>query len=313
MGPLPWGLVRMRVFAFVAIAICCPRGSIADVGGLPESDRRVVVYRALERQFVTGNWKEEVPKASCEVRGQDLSQTFSIWKYQSFKSQKHCSIDIATGCQLGMFPDSTYDGRWAWTTSRIGHVLYLKELSRSVGVPETVLKSELEAMDSLILKNIERRLKRPVRLQIYELESGMGVDNDVKNDNGRAQTLEEMFAKRWNDYAHSLPNPRRDEVPFLDGVTQGCGAGETEYEVGSSPPGGMIRLISDMDAKLCEAVKLDPWDFNSCQGWTAILSKKMGLVGTYRYVVEWPNGKTARNKFTTDQMREHKLCIPQAC
>jgi hypothetical protein len=301
--------------ALIGIAICFTQKSIADIGGLPEADRRVVVYRALEHQFVNSNWKEEAPTASCKVRNQDEPQTFSIWQYQSFKALEDCTIDIDTGCQYGMFPASNWDhdGRWAWTKSRIGHLLYLKELARTVGVPETVLKNEFGAMESLILKNIERRLKRPIRLQVYELNWGMGVVNDADTHDGSTRTWEERFAKRWNGYARSLPKQRRTEVPILNGKTDGCGAGETEYEVGSSPPGGTIRLISDMDAKLCEALRVDPWDFNSCQGWSAILSKTMGLVGTYRYVVEWPNGKTARDKFTTNQMRENKLCVPQAC
>ncbi|WP_143788570.1 hypothetical protein [Paraburkholderia phenazinium] len=315
--------LQMRASALVAIALLSPAVCKADVDGLPSTDERVIVYRELERQYVRGRENEDDGRgALCKnvvSDGSDGPDFFEIrlpnGKYQQEKNSTTCLLDISTGCQSGMFPVERLedDGRWAWTKSRIGYLAYLRRLVLTAGIPPDVLKPELDAMENLILTNIARRLARPVRLQTYEIPIGMGAKNDVDFDNGRMANLEREFAGSWNAYVVSLSNAQRSKLSLLEGVPDGCGAGETEYEVMTTPPGGRIRLISDMDAMVCEARKIDPWDFNLCQGWTAVLSKTMGLVGTYRYVVDWPNGQSVRDKVIVDQQRDRRLCIPRSC
>ncbi|MDR7009958.1 hypothetical protein [Paraburkholderia strydomiana] len=210
MDPRDTGLRRncqAHIGALVIAALLFPAAGNADVGGLPSTDERAIVYRELERQYVRGALNEDDGRgALCRTHDPQEPVPVEILlpngRYQKSKVTATCSLDIDTGCQSGMFPVERLeeDGRWAWTKSRIGYLAYLRRLVLTSGIPETVLKPELDAMENLILTNIARRLARPVGLQTYEFATGMGLPNDLKFDNGRMADLERAFAGHWNAY-----------------------------------------------------------------------------------------------------------------
>ena len=304
------GFLLCSLFVLVAGKVL---PAMADIGSLPETDERVAVYRALEDQFKEKNWRDEdVPQAECE-----LDYVVSPGGKNKDYAGQYCVVAIDSGCQDGMFPyyiqDS--DGYWAWTKSRIGHRLFLNELVRRYKLPAEIFHADFRAMDDLIIKNIKRKLKQPVKTRAYKMHGGMWRADDARRNYATFTEMEERFAKKWNDYVLSHPGPRSaTKTPLLNGVTDGCGAGEIKFEVASNPPGGKIHIISDTDAMLCAATNKDPWDTEACHGWTRVSTNSMGLVGTYRYTVSWSNGKKERDKFRIEPMDdEKKLCLPGPC
>ena len=313
MMPVNINVAGLLVRSLFVLAAGNALPAMADIGSLPETDERVAVYRALEGQFKEKNWRDEdVPQAECET-GYVFSPDGKLKDYTG----KYCVVRIDRGCQDGMFPQyiENSDGYWAWTQSRIGHRLFLNELVRRYKLPAQIFNADFRAMDDLIIKNIERKLKRPAKMGAYKMDRGMSRADDARRNYATFTNMEERFAKKWNDYVLSHPGPRSaTKTPLLNGVTEGCGAGEIEFEVASNPPGGKIHIISDTDAMLCVATNKDPWDTEACHGWMGVSTKSMGLVGIYRYTVSWSNGKKERDKFRIEPMDDaKKLCLPGPC
>lgn len=294
----------------------------ADVAGLPEEDPRVVIYRTLQSEFIReyGIGLESQPM--CDEHQADWPEVrLPNGKYRRVPGEVPCQLLTATGCQSNVFPpDRIYeDGTWLWAQSRIGYLWYLRHLAHRASVPDTVGKVQLDSMERSILQHIAVRMKQPARLRpgiLFDTKDGLlsRAELDHHNDRERMNGLERAFAASWNHYVLSLPEPRRRQVPTLVGLTDECGEGAFPFILDSNPPGGKIRLISDLDALLCEALKRDPWDVKVCQGWSAVASKDIQLSGTYRFVVDWPDGKRATTKLNLEHVvPDTKVCIPQAC
>ncbi|EFF75499.1 hypothetical protein [Achromobacter piechaudii] len=193
------------------------------------------------------------------------------------------------------------DGRWAWTMSRIGYIKYYRDLSKKVGLPDSVIGTELSAMEKMTIDNISRRLRRPRGLQSFDGEiGGMGYTNDLKFDNDRVAALESAMALKWDRYLSTLPQSQQQAVPSFSYMPE-CGAGEQLFVVKSDPPGAKIRIISDFDWLLCREIGRNPWDPNDCLGWSLIVKEENSLIGRYRYQAEWSNGKISRNVVEVEQ------------
>ncbi|WP_139110474.1 hypothetical protein [Pseudomonas syringae] len=321
MSPHGEGVSKLTIYTVLLSALFPILGNAKELVASPEPGKKALIYNELQRQFIQNTDKTEMPKLDCSDNsfaqtGYNLGKVEILspsGKYREVDSKSQCLIDISTGCQLGMFPvtEIETEGQWAWTKSRIGHLYFLHEIARKYGVPNSILEKQFNAMNGAILKNIQRRINMPIKIKKNGLETGLGTSNDIDNDKTSAK-LERAFAGSWNLYVHSLPTSQQVKFPILVGVEEGCGAGETSYDVEIIPPGGKLRMISDIDAQLCEALHVDPWDMK-CQGWSVIGSKDIGLVGTYRYSIEWSNGNVVRDKLTVNQQREKKLCLPQRC
>lgn len=299
------------VFALFVLLLGVPIIAAADIQGFPESDERVVVFRALENQLKEEDWRDDdLRKPDCDGERYPISADGKYEKYAG----KYCVITIDTGCQNGMFPSDMLgvDGYWVWIRSRIAYQRFLRDLVIRYKIPIEVFSTEFRAMDKIILNNIERKLRESVKIRDYK--DGIARDSDGKLNYEKFTGMEEQFAEKWNKYVLSLSSSAGTKRPLLSGVMDGCGAGETEYEIKSYPPGGKIYLISDTDALLCSATQKDPWNTESCKGWRRVQTKTIGLVGTYRYIVHWEaSGKSERDKFKIELMNERVLCLPGPC
>ena len=295
----------------------------------------LLVYRALERQFMEKEEAKslfnDLAKSSCnDAPSYNSKRSLEPHKthtrnqkgdgyVNNLKTYTKCALSSETMCNGGLYQhDFSNDGRWAWTISRIGYIKYFHVLSQWAAFPETVIGNELEALQKITLDNIERRLKRPKTLQNYSgNEGGMGLNNDVENDRGRTDDLERILALKWDKYLATLPKSRQATLPDLEydpscdsgrdslllkanptvkpPECDACGGGEMSVKIKSDPPDAKIRIISDFDWQLCRDLKRDPWNPETCWGWSRIVTKKLPLIGIYRYVAEWKDGKTSRD------------------
>ncbi len=293
-----------------------PLASRADIAGYPEASEEVRVYRALEKQFMARDEAKEmfrfVPGTNCPHSESPLPPQAS-WEISIISSDSpsppfkvrtytRCGIDVATLCAEGRVAMDVFsDGRWAWTMSRIGYIKYYRDLSKRVGLPDSVIGTELSAMEKMTMDNISRRLKRPKGLQNFDGEiGGMGYANDLRFDNDRVAALESAMALKWDRHLSTLPKSQQQAVPAFFYMPE-CGAGEQSFVVKSDPPGAKIRIISDFDWLLCREIGRDPWDPNDCLGWSLIVKKENSLIGRYRYQAEWRNGKISKDVIEVEQ------------
>lgn len=311
---------QKSLLAILLTGICAspPPISATEIKANAITASTITIHEELKRQFLNDFGEPRAPWPLCgTVEYDNGPDPTIISKNGQLKkiNVTRCSINISTECQWGMFPaeELDTDGRWAWTKSRIGYTLYLRVLAKTFLIPESYLQAELNELENIVLKNINRRLKRPVRLQVYEDETGMGVTNDYKYAGDSFNRAEELFAARWNTYVVSLPKDKQRLIPFLDGVPDGCGAGENVREISLNPPNGRIRIISEIDALVCEAQKKDAWNPDKCEGWSSLPASKAWLSGRYRYVVDWDNKESVRDRLSVDRIADSKICIPKPC
>jgi hypothetical protein len=97
--------------------------------------------------------------------------------------------------------------------------------------------------------------------------------------------LLQEFAKDLNAYAAT-----RSGMPHFR-VEGGCGAEGQEVTVKTTPPGGTVSYIPVFSFKLCEATHVDPNDPEKCDGWITAVNATESMVGKYKYLATWPDGK----------------------
>ena len=93
------------------------------------------------------------------------------------------------------------------------------------------------------------------------------------------------FAKDLNAYAAT-----RTGMPHFY-VEGGCGALGQEVTVKTTPPGGTVSYIPVFSFKVCEATHVDPNDPEKCDGWITAVNATESMVGKYKYLATWPDGK----------------------
>lgn len=77
----------------------------------------------------------------------------------------------------------------------------------------------------------------------------------------------------------------------------GCGAGEAEVTITSTPGGARISYISLFQYRLCQHRNVNPEDSTRCEGWISAVKLHEDMIGTYRYIAAWPGGYQSRGMF----------------
>jgi hypothetical protein len=314
----------LLVYLITAFGAFAGAPSLGAVAGLPESDPRVKTYRLLESEVMALPAAKRafllLRSSPCNTPRTDFDTSSSAKDptrvlsagatgepdLKEYALSVRCKIDIDTGCHNGLvfFPIDS-DGRWIWTAARIGYLNYFRAMSKRSGIPDSVIGSDLDAMEKVIISNINRRLRSKKTVSKFTGEPGqLGLDDDNSDtQNGKMYDLEIRMAHHWDTYLQTLPKKRLAALPSFE-VDPGCGAGEIEFTVKMVPSNGKLSLISDFDWRLCSKQGVDPWG-KDCDGWSPSLTgKKIYLSGKYRYIARWPTGATSRDTLDLTQYPE---------
>ena len=89
---------------------------------------------------------------------------------------------------------------------------------------------------------------------------------------------------------------------------EGCGANEEIVELETDPIDGSIFLISNFRKIVCDARGVGSFDFNQCSGWRRIADGSFeDVVGSYYFLVRWPDGRTLHGTIGFDDDRFENL------
>jgi hypothetical protein len=174
--------------------------------------------------------------------------------------------------QLGMSDDAPL----GFATAVALHIeIYQAELTR-LRVPESIWRPQLVALDQFGARSIQRFTGQ---LRSYEQ-----LDKDLRE-------IEKTLAD--SVIAYGRGSPRLPQFTWEGG----CGAGEQEVEITTTPRGAMVSYISLFQYKLCEARNVNPEDPARCDGWISAVKVFEDMIGKYHYIATWPDGHQAKGIF----------------
>ena len=178
---------------------------------------------------------------------------------------------FTAGTELGVPYSSTKNRA---TTIALYIEVFKAELD-ALKVPRDVSAKSFTAMEALAIATLKD--KSP------EMDSELHVLHGERDEEYRH--LLEGFAKDLNAYAAT-----KTGMPHFH-VEGGCGALGQEVTVKTTPPGGTVSYIPVFSFKVCEATHVDPNDPEKCDGWITAVNATESMVGKYKYLATWPDGK----------------------
>jgi hypothetical protein len=265
-----------------------PMHVLADLAGRSETSDEVLLYRALETQV----WADQRLRATIGVLSRSVCgqannaprlplsrMPTQVGATQQFNTFAKCNVEasVHNSCRKFQLHQPT---AWSGNVERIAYIQYFRELAERSHFSPKVIGGDLEAMEAQVLEDVAKRL-----------QGWRGAPASFAS-------VEQQLAIHWNETLRQYPPGGQTWLPALQVSTappQCIRAGEIAVTIRSEPPGARVRLISDYDWRLCDALNHDPWDPAKCWGWTALPANGAMLSGTYRYQADWPDGKSSRD------------------
>jgi hypothetical protein len=175
------------------------------------------------------------------------------------------------GTELGI--PHTSSKQWATTIAL--HLEVFKAELDALKVPRTVSAKSFAAMEAFGMATLKDQVPKA------------NEEWFAYQDKRRAEYVHllEAFAKDLNAYAAT-----KTGMPHFM-IEGGCGAEGQEVTVKTTPPGGTVSYIPVFSFKVCEATHVDPNDPEKCDGWMTAVNATESMVGKYKYVATWPDGK----------------------
>ncbi|PNG50316.1 hypothetical protein CHC07_05845 [Variovorax sp. B4] len=262
------------------------------------------MYRALQ---VAGRAAEpardrfdKLARSACATESGSLSSSeptlvtlhwdhpFPFWHIERYATYAKCHEHLGSACTGPYFVSSD---RWGALGTAAVFVAYYRELSRRVGFDDGEVRLTLDALEREALLHAD-----------YEA-TGKPTDRAW---GGPSAKLRYQLASSWNFKLAGLPREQQEQIPALNfmpcpGVPAAGGAYGWKYPVRSEPLGARIHLISDFDFRLCEARGKEQWNPDSCADWELLATESTRLIGTYRYIATWPDGKVSRQTIKVEQ------------
>jgi hypothetical protein len=88
----------------------------------------------------------------------------------------------------------------------------------------------------------------------------------------------------------------------------GCGEGEIQVHFALDPADGQLFLIPVFLFKLCQAQKLSPTDFKSCDRWKEVFNETVSYAsGDYVYLARWADGVVRCGSLGVNNFREKEF------
>lgn len=189
-------------------------------------------------------------------------------RFQLYRDTKYDLYLCADPSELGMSASPLVPA-----TMVAMHVeIYRAELAR-LRVPEYIWSRDLAA------------------LELFGARSVRNVDRSSEQFDRMLRQIEKSLANSLIAYGRSGAG-----LPQFQ-FEGGCGAGEEEVRITSTPGGARVRYISLFQYKLCQARNINPEDPANCEGWISAVKLYEDMIGKYRYVAAWPDGYQTRGLF----------------
>jgi hypothetical protein len=161
------------------------------------------------------------------------------------------------------------------TTVALHIEIYQAELTR-LRVPESIWSLQLAALDQFGVRSVQLN---PEHQRDYER-----LDDELRKVE---QTLADPVI------AWGQGNTRLPQFTWQGG----CGAGEAEVTITTTPRGARVSYISLFQYKLCQARNLNAEDPARCDGWMNAVKVYEDMIGKYHYIATWPDGHQAKGIF----------------
>jgi hypothetical protein len=151
--------------------------------------------------------------------------------------------------------------------------IYQAELTR-LRVPESIWGRQLATLDQFGARSMQDAQRRS-----YEQ-----LDDELRR-------VEKSMADpviAWGQSSAQLPRFAWEG---------GCGAGEAEVTITTTPRGARVSYISLFQYKLCQVRNLNADDPARCDGWINAVKLTEDMIGKYHYIATWPDGYQAKGIF----------------
>jgi hypothetical protein len=255
--------IRARVTGRTLNRLLC--GSICGVG--------CAIFSALALASDTDDPAKLYPAIKKTVQEvmqkENMHLGFSVFPDQSNDRDLYFCFDAST--KLGIPTTSSKE----WATTIALHIEIFKAELDALKVPRTVSAKSFAAMEAFGMATLKDEVPKPFdEWRAY-----------YEKRNAEYVQLLQGFAKDLNAYAATTKG-----MPHFM-VEGGCGAEGQEVTVKTTPPGGTVNYIPVFSFKLCEATHVDPNDPEKCDGWITAVNATESMVGKYKYIATWPDGK----------------------
>jgi len=125
----------------------------------------------------------------------------------------------------------------------------------------------------------------------YERTALDAAVNGLSSDNDGTSRIKELLTQRLEAQRRTSGN-RLPHVKWL-----GCAGGGVELKIKTIPSGGDVWVILEFWHDLCGKQQLDADDRNQCNhGMDFADGDETELLGSYRYVVTWSNGRQRKGR-----------------
>jgi hypothetical protein len=153
-------------------------------------------------------------------------------------------------------------------------VQQLSHSLRLLGVPAALWQPRLDAMESLAVTHIRSVRNAPA-------SAARQADETWR----RYSSQEELLGEALDRFSRS------SQVRGTIVIQEGCGAGEIEVELTTSPRGAAVSYIPLFRYKLCEVRGIQPTSIQACDGWVSAVGQTERMSGKYMFVARWPDGR----------------------
>jgi hypothetical protein len=167
-------------------------------------------------------------------------------------------------------------------------VYYVESAGSGNGYPESTWKPELE-------RHVQHQLHLIAAARKLEADDGIG--------GAYGSDLMWSLTEYPIHIVHDMDVYRRNVNPSLERLVpmDGCGAGETDLIVRTSPEAKKVRMLPGFLGSVC---RLDPRaHIAECKYWTDVnLNESRGASGIYEYEATWPDGKVTYGRVDVDSI-----------
>jgi len=217
--------------------------------------------------------------ATIRAAVRETIQGQTIWRFTNFRAPGDPvdTYDLWLGCdnaaKLGMSADNP---SYRAATVALHVEIFQAELTR-LRVPKSIWNRQLAALNRFGVQLIHRM--RDENTIEYKDEE---FDEMVKIEKSLADPV----------IAWGRRDARRPQF-----ILGGCGGGEEEVTITTTPPGARVSYISLFQYKVCQARNQNPEDPARCDGWINAVKLVEDMIGKYHYIATWPDGYQAKGVF----------------
>lgn len=249
------------------------------------------VYNAIESEVLK---RKDYEKLDGSIGGLRCG-TRNPSNYQD-KYYAECQINAYTECNDA----GESDGVWGWPASRIFYINYMSRFAREYKIPDSIIEPHLRNLKHVVVMNIAEKLNGLHSKKALEGEvTSLGYNDDLVRSGEVASNIEREIINSWEKYRLSQSASRKIMIPKMSADPAGC-AGEIPVRIYVKPDGWRLYMIGEFDWMFCLARNVDPWSIDSCPEWVGILSDKILLSGRYRFIADWPSGRSIRSALDTN-------------